>query len=268
MSTFAARLIAGTVLVAIGLTIAVYMGAPRSSESFTFEGWIEGNFVFISADEAGRIDLMRVREGDRVAEKDLLFALDNDLQKAALEEAEAAFVNAQITFERAKDLLAKKVGSQKAFDDAESTLRSAQARANAARTHLKRRQVASPASGIVQEVYYRVGEFVQSGRPVVSLLPPGNILVRFFVPQAQLPRLHIGDDVSIRCDGCPPALTARISFISTEAEFTPPIIYSPQERSRLVFGIEARPLDPEPLRVGQPVTVVPPLDLRSDHAGR
>jgi HlyD family secretion protein len=71
-----------------------------------------------------------------------------------------------------------------------------------------------------------------------------------------LPLLRIDDRVSIRCDGCSPELTARISFISAEAEFTPPIIYSPQERSRLVFRVEALPDQPAALRVGQPVTVL------------
>ena len=101
-----------------------------------------------------------------------------------------------------QELLKKAVGSQKAFDDAEAALRTAEARLNSARTRLERRRVVSPVTGTVQEVYFRVGEMVPAGRPIVSLLPPDNMRVRFFVPQAVLPKVHIGDRVTVRCDGC------------------------------------------------------------------
>jgi HlyD family secretion protein len=250
------RTAAVVILAVIGLAAVVYGYSPQHESKAAVEGWIEGKFIFVSADEAGRVETLLVREGDGVSTGAALFSLDEDLQQAALAEAEAAFLNARITFDRAKELLEKRVGSQKSRDDAEATLRTAEARVNSARTRLKRRSVASPVSGVVQEVYFRVGEMVQSGRPIVSLLPPGNIRARFFVPQAMLPLLRIDDRVSIRCDGCSPELTARISFISAEAEFTPPIIYSPQERSRLVFRVEALPDQPAALRVGQPVTVL------------
>jgi HlyD family secretion protein len=170
-------------------------------------------------------------------------------------EAAAAVANAKITFERAQELLKKAVGSQKAFDDAESVLRTAEARLNSARTRLERRRVAGPAAGTIQEVYFRVGERVPAGRPIVSLLPPGNVRVRFFVPQALLPKVRIGDAIAVRCDGCRGDLVARVSFISAQAEFTPPVIYSQEERARLVFRIEALPEKPEDVRVGQPVSV-------------
>jgi HlyD family secretion protein len=79
--------------------------------------------------------------------------------------------------------------------------------------------------------------------------------VRFFVPQATLPQVHIGESIAVGCDGCAPGLTARVNFISAQAEFTPPVIYSLEERARLVFRIEAIPEQPQALRVGQPVTV-------------
>ena len=107
-----------------------------------------------------------------------------------------------------------------------------------------------------------------TARPIVSLLPPDNVRVRFFVPQATLPQVHIGDRIAINCDGCAKGLTARVNFISAQAEFTPPVIYSLEERARLVFRIEATPEQPEKLRVGQPVTVTlqPPLGV--SHAQR
>ena len=95
-----------------------------------------------------------------------------------------------------------------------------------------------------------------TGRPIVALLPPGNVKVRFYVPEAMLPKLSAGDPVKVTCDGCAPDLVARVSFISRASEYTPPVIYSLDERSKLVFLIEARPERPDALRVGQPVSVV------------
>jgi len=89
----------------------------------------------------------------------------------------------------------------------------------------------------------------------VSLLPPGNMKVRFFVPEAELPKFAYGETVRIACDGCADDIRARISFIAKSAEFTPPVIYSLEERAKLVFLIEARTETPEKLRVGQPVSV-------------
>ena len=97
---------------------------------------------------------------------------------------------------------------------------------------------------------------VAASRPILALLPPGNIKVRFFVPEAELPRFAYGDSVTVRCDGCADDIVARVSFIAKSAEFTPPVIYSLQERSKLVFLIEALPIEPAKLRVGQPVDVV------------
>ena len=97
----------------------------------------------------------------------------------------------------------------------------------------------------MQQIYFRAGEIVPAGRPVVAILPPGNMKVRFFVTEAMLPRIAIDDTVNIQCDGCPGGLTAQVSFIARTAEFTPPVIYSLEERNKLVFMIEARPEKPE-----------------------
>jgi HlyD family secretion protein len=86
-------------------------------------------------------------------------------------------------------------------------------------------------------------------------LPPGNIKLRFFVAQALLPKIALGDPVAVACDGCRAGITGKISFIARQAEFTPPVIYSLEERNKLVFMVEARPDTPDGLRVGQPVQV-------------
>ena len=86
-------------------------------------------------------------------------------------------------------------------------------------------------------------------------MPPGNIKLRFFVPETELPKLVIGDEVRVSCDNCAADLTAKIYFIATTAEYTPPVIYSLEERNKLVYLIQARPARPDALRVGQPISV-------------
>ncbi len=139
---------------------------------------------------------------------------------------------------------------------ARQTLAGAEARKASAETRLARRAIASPVSGTVQQVYFRVGEIVPASRPVVAILPPANVKLRFFVPQAGLPEISVGGRVRVRCDGCPQEIAARISFIARSAEFTPPVIYSREERDKLVFLIEAVPEQTESLRVGQPIDVM------------
>jgi len=250
------RIAAGVaVTAALAVAIGAFFYLRPAADRLAFQGWVEAYLIFVSPDEAGRVEMLAVREGDAVEAGAALFTLDADLQRAAVAENEASVINARQTFDRARELLKKNVGSQKAFDDAEAALRTAEARLNSARTRLDRRRVVSPVSGSVQEIYFRVGEMVQAGRPIVSLLPPENVRVRFFVPQAVLPQVHIGDRITISCDGCAKSLTARVNFISAQAEFTPPIIYSQEERARLVFRIEAMPEQPGDMRVGQPVSI-------------
>jgi HlyD family secretion protein len=237
------------------LALALALTGCGNGKEPTYQGWVEAELIFVGPDEQGRIETLNVREGDQVALRAPLFTLDSDLQQADVAMQEAAVKNAQIAYDRARDLLRTQVGTQKAFDDAEAALRTAQARLNSAQTRLARRKIASPVSGSVQQIYYRAGELVPAGKPIVALLPPGNLKVRFFVNEAILPKLTIGEPVTVGCDGCAPGIVAKISFIARTSEFTPPVIYSMEERSKLVFLIEARPERPELLRVGQPVSV-------------
>jgi HlyD family secretion protein len=196
-----------------------------------------------------------VREGDVVKEAQPLFTLDDELQQADLAQVKASLTNAQQTFDRASMLLRTGASTQKDFDAAEATLRDAQARLNSAQTRLSRRDVFSPVGGTVQQIYYRPGEMVPADRPVLSLLPPGNLKARFYVPESVLPSIAYGDELRIGCDGCANDLIARVSFIAKQSEFTPPVIYSLDERAKLVFLIEALPERPDDLRVGQPINV-------------
>lgn len=114
----------------------------------------------------------------------------------------------------------------------------------------------APANGHIEDTFYWPGEFVPAGQPVVSLLPPENVKIRFFVSQKILPQLKAGQKVTVSCDGCKGPVAATITFLSSQTEFTPPIIYSVESRDKLVFLIEATPdaFDPA-LRPGLPVDI-------------
>lgn len=240
---------------AAGLALCVALSACSNGNQNVLQGWIEGDFIFVSPDEQGRIEQMLVRQGDAVKKGQLLFVLDEDLQKADLGVAEATLANTKQAYDRAQQLLQTKAGTQKDFDVAQALYREAQARLAAAQTRLARRRLLSPVTGLVQQVYYRAGETVPASRAIVSILPPGNLKVRFYVSEPMLARLAIDDPISFSCDGCPAGMTGKISFISQYAEYTPPVIYSQQERHKLLYLIEALPSDPGALRVGQPVDV-------------
>jgi HlyD family secretion protein len=241
--------------ISLVIALAAILAGCGNSTDNVFQGWVEADLIFVSPDENGRVETLSVREGDAVTQGAPLFTIDPDLQQADVALAQASVTNARHAYERAQALLKTAAGTQRALDDAEAALRTAEARLNSAQTRLTRRKVFSPVTGSVQQIYYRPGEMVPAGRPVVALLPPGNIKVRFFVPEAELPKISLGENVTIKCDGCRTDVAARVTFISRSSEFTPPVIYSQEERSKLVFMIEARTDTPETLRVGQPVTV-------------
>jgi len=144
-----------------------------------------------------------------------------------------------------------------------SALRVAEARVNTSQTRLARRNAFAPVSGIIQQIYFREGEMVPAQRPVLSILPPGNMKVRFYIPETDLPKLAVGDEVRVTCDNCAADLSAKIYYLATTAEYTPPVIYSLDERNKLVYLVQARPNKPASLRVGQPVSVFahPPLPV-------
>ena len=146
-------------------------------------------------------------------------------------------------------------------------IRGAQADADAARQalaqadwRLGQRAILAPQAGRVNDTYFVVGDFVPAGSPVVSLLPVPNVKIRFYVPEPMLGRLSPGQAVSFTCDSCGAPMTATVSFIADRAEFTPPVLYSKENRAKLVFLVEARPAAEvaAKLNPGQPVDVALP----------
>ena len=146
-------------------------------------------------------------------------------------------------------------------------IRAAEADARAAREvlaqsewRLAQRAVAAPAAGLVHDTYFVVGDWVPAGSPVASLLPPANVKVRFYVAETALGRLKLGQAVNVACDGCAAMQPATIAFIADRAEYTPPVLYSKENRAKLVYLVEAKPApaDAAKLHPGQPVDVTLP----------
>jgi HlyD family secretion protein len=235
--------------------LAVTLAGCNDKRDPGYQGWVEADMIFVSPDESGRVTRLTIREGDTVKTGDLLYAVDDDLQQADLNQNKATLANAQQSYDRAAQLSKTGAGTQANLDAAVSALRVAEAHVVTSQTRLARRNGFAPVSGTIQQIYFREGETVPAQRPVVSIMPPGNMKLRFFVPEPELPKLAIGDEVRVTCDSCSPDLTAKIYFIATQAEYTPPVIYSLDERNKLVYLIQARPSRPDALRVGQPISV-------------
>jgi HlyD family secretion protein len=162
--------------------------------------------------------------------------------EARVKEAEAQLRNAQMPLGRE--------GERQA---AQADIATAKAALAQAAWRLEQKSVAAPVSGLVQDTFFVEGEWVPAGRPVASLLPPGNVKARFYVPEPLVSSLAIGKSVEIHCDGCS-TLEAKVSYVSSQAEYTPPVLYSKESRAKLMFLVEAR-LPGAQLRPGQPIDV-------------
>jgi HlyD family secretion protein len=237
------------------LAVVALLGGCNERRDPGYQGWVEADMIFVSPDESGRVTKLDVREGDEVKVGMPLYSVDDDLQQADLNQNNATLANAKQTYDRASSLSKTGSGTQASLDSAVSALRVAEARVNTSQTRLARRTGFAPVNGTVQQIYFREGETVAAQRPVLSIMPPGNMKARFYVPEAALPTIAIGDEVRVNCDNCAADLTAKIYFIATSAEYTPPVIYSLDERNKLVYLVQARPSSPDSLRVGQPISV-------------
>jgi HlyD family secretion protein len=173
---------------------------------------------------------------------------DQRSAQAKVEALQAMLAQARAPMGREAEILAQRASAA-----------AAHAALDMAEWRLAQRRVTAPAGGRVADVLARPGETMAAGMPVVSLLPPGNIFVRFFVPEPLLSTIHRGDRVALTCDHCPADLPATISFISPQAEYTPPLIYSESSKAKLVFIVEARPRPEQAasLNPGQPIQVRP-----------
>ncbi|KIG08031.1 HlyD family secretion protein [Caballeronia concitans] len=305
------------------LLVATLLAACSRQDSNAFQGYVEGEFVYLGASQSGKLIDLPVARGQTIKAATPVFALESDDEAAALDQAkrqlaaaqsqlediltgkrapEVASVRAQLAQARAN---ARKAALQLNRDEAQfsaggiskgqlddsranadataaqvrdlseqvdiarlpgrpqqiaaqrAQVAAAQAVVAQAQWKLDQKRVAAPADGLVYDTLFRRGEWVQAGSPVVQMLPPENIKVRFFVPERTVGTLATGRAVSIHCDGCTADIPAKITYISQQAEYTPPIIYSNESRAKLVFMIEAHAnaSDARKLHPGQPVAV-------------
>jgi HlyD family secretion protein len=267
------------------LAAAIVLCSCGQSENHAWLGYAEGDTAFVAAPQAGWVANLRVERGAEVKAGDLLFALDDtnqvsarDQAKAAIAQAQGQMASAQSSLSLAQKELARQSGlvragaaSKQAYDQAKSaydtavalvrqiaaTQDQAQATLAGAAYQLSERDIVSRTSGRVQDVFFRPGEYAPAMTPVISILPPGNVYVRFFVPETEFSRVRLGQKVAVTCDACAPGITATVTFIAAQEEFTPPVIFSIGNREKLVFKIEARMPGGLPLHPGQPVDVRP-----------
>ena len=263
---------------------ALALAACGNNEPQGWLGYAEGDNAFISAPQPGWVAHLAVERGTQVKRGQLLFTLDDTREQAAREQAaavipqmkaqiaqaEANLVLMQKNLVRQQGLARQNAGVPTALDAAQASYRQAkdslaqmqaqeqqaEAALAGAQYTLTQRDIVAYVDGPVQDVYFRQGEYVPASTPVVSILPPKNIYVRFFVPETEFAKVHLGQKVRVTCDGCKP-LTATITFIAQQEEFTPPVIFSVGNREKLVFKLEARAAVGLPLHPGQPVEVHP-----------
>ncbi|MFZ6720937.1 HlyD family secretion protein [Undibacterium sp. Ji49W] len=178
--------------------------------------------------------------------------IDDAQTNVKLSEARVAELSAALSVARLPARVDERAAAQASADAAKDVVRQSAWRSD------QKNQV-SPTNALVAEVFYRQGEYIQAGQPVLSLLPPENRKARFFVPEAELGSVTVGQAVKLNCDGCGAAILAHISRIASKAEYTPPVIYSNVQRAKLVFLVEAIPDQPARLLLhpGQPLDVSP-----------
>jgi len=315
-----AALLVGT---ALALALASILAGCDPPPTDRLQGYVEGEYVFIGAARAGRLESLDVARGGQVAAGDALFALDRAPEIAAREEAarrlaevraaledhrkglrpsEIESLEAQLALARTAlalseadlarlEILSRSdAASVRELDDArserdqdlqrvarldadlrtarlgsrEDQIAAAEARVRAleaalvrAEWDLAQQSLAAPEPALVFDTFYRPGEWVEAGKPVVALLPPRIIHVRAFVPERRLAELRIGQSVRVTLDGAAAPYAGTVRFISPSAEYTPPVIYSRESRAKLVFRFEvAFPAEvAAELHPGQPVDV-------------
>lgn len=266
------------------LGLALFAAAcGQRADNGVMQGYGEADYIYLASQETGVLREVLVREGDAVDAGAPVFRLDPDrlslnaqgaaANRGALVQAvEAARANAalaQRNFTRSTELFQQGFFSQARLDadraardaasaeldQARRTLAAAGAESGLARERLSDLSGAAPAAGTIERIYHRPGEVVSAGQPIAALLSPEYQKVRFFAPEALLGQLRTGARVAVSCDGCAEGLTGTISFIATEPQFTPPVIYSLDQRQKLMFLVEARLDTPGAIRPGMPVDV-------------
>jgi HlyD family secretion protein len=272
-------------LLSLIMLILILSACGRDPEK-QLPGYIEGKYVYISSSFPGALKKLFVKSGDIVDTNQPLYALDEQPEhdeltsvsariQEALEQKSKNLANYNLKksqFKRDSFLYKKDIITKEQFDISESNLLQAKAEydsiekklqslnadKNVAYWKAKQKIVSAPVAGLIYDTYYLPGELVPSYSSILSILPNNLIKVIFFVPEPMLSQVRINQLIEIKCDNCVNALVAKVNYISPQAEYTPPVIYSSDQRAKLVYRIEAVSLDPNvfnKLHPGQPITV-------------
>src|SRR5438094_3855151 len=220
------------------LLVPFFISSCSNAPQDRFQGYVEGEFVYVASPLAGQLESLQVRRGDQVKAGDPLFALDETAEKAALDQARAALVLSEAEFARQEKLFRMGPAAAQDYDRARSTRDQDRQRVTQAEWNFNQKRQAAPQAGLVYDTLFRQGEWVAAGKPVVVLLPPENIKVRAFVPETQVGSIHYGDTIRVTVDGVADPFIGKVSYISTHAEYTPPVIYSRETRAKLVFMVD------------------------------
>ena len=199
------------------------------------------------AEEAGRV-LERTRD---LARRGIATQAQLDEATTALEVAEAAIGQSEANL-----AVGRLPARPEAIKAADNAVKQAKAALDQAEWRLSKRRLVAPAAGRINDVIRDPGDTAGPSAPVVSMLPDGAVKLTVYVPEAAFSSVKVGSELSVRCDGCGPGLKARVSYVSPDPEFTPPVIYSLENRQKLVYLVEARPEgNAGPLQPGQIVDV-------------
>jgi len=232
--------------------------------------------------EEAQANLADLEKGLRPTELDQI--------RAQIQSAEAKVTFARKTYERRKILITKEGVNEEDLDRSiqdlavaeasieelaaklitgklparEDQIRAAKARLKKASDQLKqaewylsKKSVNAPADGLIFDTYYQPGEEIPANQPILALLPPTEIKAVFFIPEERLSQIKLGQEIQIKCDGRKSTYAGKIDYISTDAEYTPPVIYSRESRSKLVFRVEVEfaPDIAKQLHPGQPIEI-------------
>ena len=240
-------------LCSFGLIAASFSAC--GGDTVRIAGYVEGEYVRLGPIDTARIERIDVRRGDRVEAGQAVAGLERTDAENAVAEAEARLVQARAQLDNLK--------SGKRPEEIaviEASLASAKAQEREADRALDRRQDlfrrgVSTAAGRISDVLRRVGELAGPSAPALMMLPDGAAKLMLYVPEIRISGVTTGMKLDVRCDGCAPGLTATVTYVSPEPEFTPPVIYSAQTRQKLVYLVEARP-DGGPQSALQPGQIV------------
>ncbi len=247
------------------LSLLLTSGCSRPAAPY-YQGYVEGEWIYLSAPQSGYLETLNVARGDRPAKGSTAYTLSGEQNgahgttaalEAQLRAAESALRNATAQLKRQEELARQNFASAARTDELLASQVQAAAQVRVLREQLANKTVQIPTTGEITEVYFRPGEWVPAGQPVASLLPDDKRRLRFYVPETLLANVRMGQAVEASCDGCASPITATVNLISPQAEYTPPVIYSQGSREKLVFRVEAMPSAQEAphLRPGLPVEV-------------